>query len=105
MDILNEKSVNVSPKDIEAFHRVDVSKNSSKKIIVCFIDRKHAKKSLISRKKLRKNSSLNCNVFITENLTMKSLFLEEKRSDHLNKIYTRDGTVHISNPEIHRLKY
>ena len=28
VDILNEISVNVSPKDIEACHRVDVSKNS-----------------------------------------------------------------------------
>ena len=25
-----------------------------------------------------------------------------KRSDHLTKIYARDGIVHISSPEIHR---
>ena len=33
MDILNEISVDVSPKDIEAYHRVGVSKNNSKKTI------------------------------------------------------------------------
>ena len=31
VDILNEISVDVSQKDIEACHRVDVSKSSSKK--------------------------------------------------------------------------
>ena len=34
VDILNEISVNVSPKDIEPCHCVGVSKNSSKKTIV-----------------------------------------------------------------------
>ena len=71
MDILNEISVNVLPKDIEACHHVSVSKNSSKKTIVCVTNRKHAKKALISRKNLRKNSSSNCNIFINENLTAK----------------------------------
>ena len=78
-------------------------KNSSKKTIVRFINRKHAKKALIS------SSSPNCNVFITENVTLKNneiafLGRKLKRSGHLNKIYTRDGTVHISSPEIHRGK-
>ena len=63
MDILNEISVDVSPKDIEACHHVGVSKNNSKKTIVCFINRKHSKKGLTSRKKLRKSSSYNCNIF------------------------------------------
>ena len=53
VDILNEIIVNVSPKDTEACHRVGVSKNSSKKTIVGFINRKHAKKALLSRKNLR----------------------------------------------------
>ena len=51
MHILNEVSVNVSPKDIEACHRVGVSKNSSKKKIICFINRKYTKKALINREK------------------------------------------------------
>ena len=100
VDVLNEISVNVSPEDIEAFRRVGVSKTSSKETIVRFINRKHAKKALISRKNLRKNPAPNCNVFINENLTVKNneiAFLDRKlkRSGHLNKIYTRDETVHI----------
>ena len=107
MDNLNEISIDVSPRDIEACHRVDVSKNSSKKPIVRFINRKHAKKALISRKDLRKRSLPNSNVFINENLTMKNneiAFLSRKlkRRGHLTKLYTRNGTVHISSPEIHR---
>ena len=109
MDILNEISVDVSPKDIEACHRVGVSKNNSKKTIVRFINRKHAKKALTCRKNLRKSSSPNYNVFINENLTVKNnemAFLNRKlkRSGHLTKIYTKDGTAHISCPEIHRGK-
>ena len=109
VDILNEISVHVSPKDIEACHRAGVSKNSSNKTIICFINRKLAKKALISRKNLRKSSSSNCNIFINENLTVKNnkiAFLggKLKRSGHLIKIYTRHGTVHISSPEIHRGK-
>ena len=107
MDNLNEISIDVSPRDIEACHRVDVSKNSSKKTIVRFINRKHAKKALISRKDLRKRSLPNSNVFKNENLTMKNneiAFLSRKlkRSGHLTKLYTRNGTVHISSPEMHR---
>ena len=87
-------------------HPVSVSKNSSKKTIARFINRKHAKKALISRKKLSKNSSINCNVFINENLTVKNneiAFLDRKLkcSGRRYKMYTRDGTVHISSPEIH----
>ena len=54
MDILNEISVDVSPKDIEACHRVGVSKNNSNKTIVRSINRKHAKKAFTSRKNLGK---------------------------------------------------
>ena len=109
MNILNEISVDVSPKDIEACHRVGVSKNNSKKTIVRFINRKHANKALTSRKNLRKSSSPNGNVFINENLIVKNneiAFLSRKlkRIGHLTKIYSRDGMVHISSPEIHREK-
>ena len=82
---------------------------SSKKTIVRFINRKHAKKALTNRKNLRKNSSLNCNVFINENLTVKNneiTFLSKKlkRSGHVNKTYTKAGMVHISIPEVQRGK-
>ena len=80
-------------------------KNGSKKTIVRFINRKHAKKALIGRKKRRNNSSPTCNVSINENLTVKNneiAFLGRKRKHgrHANKIYTKDGTVHVYNPEL-----
>ena len=110
MNTLNEVNIDVSPKDTEAAcQSVGVAKNSSKKTIVRFINRKNAKKTLISRKKIRNNSSLNCNVFINENLTVKNNEIaffgrKLKRSGHVDKIYSKDGTVHISSPEIHRGK-
>ena len=68
-----------------------------------FNKRKDAKKTLISRKNLRKNSS--SNVFINENLTVKNneiVFLGRKlkNTGHLSTIYTRDKLVHISSPEM-----
>ena len=104
---LEEKVVDIL--NIKTCHCVGVSENSSKKTIVRFIKRKHSKKALISRKKLRRNSSPNGNVFINENLTLKYneiafLGRKLKRSGHLNKTYTRDGTVHISSPVIHSRK-
>ena len=109
VNVLNKIRVDVSRKDVEVCHRVGVSKNNSKKTIVRFINRNHAKKALIRRKNLTKNLSPNCKVFINENLTVKNnemAFLNRKlkRSGHLTKIYTKDGTVHISTPEIHRGK-
>ena len=61
------------------------------------------------RKKLKNNSSSNCNVFINENLTVKNseiafLGRKLKRSGHVNKISTKDGTVDTFSPEIHRGK-
>ena len=95
LDILNEKSVNVSPKNIEACHCVGVSKSSSMKTIGRFINGKHAKKALISRKNLRKNSSPICSIFIPENFIVKNneiTFLGRKRerSVHLNNIYIQE---------------
>ena len=72
VDILNEISVDISPKVIKACSRVAASKTSSKKTIVLFTNRKHAKKALINKKKLRNNSSRNCNVFINANVTVKN---------------------------------
>ena len=64
VDILNKISADVSPKDIEMCHRVGVSKKSSKKTIVRFINRKHAKKALISTEKIR----INHHLFVTFSL-------------------------------------
>ena len=67
------------------------------------------KKLLSAGKKLRNNSSPNCNIFINENLTVKNneiafLGRKLKRSGHTCKSYTKYGTVHISSPEIHKGK-
>ena len=109
VNILNETSADVSPKDIVECNCVGVPKNSSKKTIVYFINKRHAKKALISRKKIRNNSSSNCYVFINENLTVQNneiafLGRKLKRSGHVNKIFTKDGTVNISGPETYRGK-
>ena len=108
VDILKEVSVNVSPKDMQDYHRFGVSKiaqrNSSP-----FYEYKACQETSRSRKNFWKNASPNCNVFINENLTVKNneiafLGRKPKCSGHLDKIYTRDRTVHISSPEIHRRK-
>ena len=94
VDILNEITGNVSPKDIEACHCVAVSKIAQRKQFSVLNIKKHAKKALISRKNLSKSSSPNCKVFINENLTVKaikSLFLVQNLNvvDILIK-YTQD---------------
>ena len=51
IQVLSEIQVNVSSSDIEACHRIGKSKNSSKKTIVQFINRKHPKKSTNQQKR------------------------------------------------------
>ena len=63
IEVLNEIQVDVSRSDIEACHRIGKSKNSSKKTIVRFINRKYAKKALLNRKSLRNNVTYN-NIYI-----------------------------------------
>ena len=77
------------------YHKV-----AQKKTIVHFLNRKHAKKALLSRKNLRNNSSPNCTVFINENLNLKNnkiafLGRKSKHSGDLNKIYIDHGTVQV----------
>ena len=83
------------------------SGDNSRRTIVRFMNRKFSKKALLNRSKLQKipSTSPNCN----ENLTLrnsKTAFLcrKLKRADHIEKIFTRDGTVNISNPDIQRGK-
>ena len=81
-------------------HHVGVSKNNSKKTIVRFINRKHAKKALISRKNLRKSSSTNCNIFINENLMIKNneiAFLSRKLNAEVILLkYIQETRYHLS---------
>ena len=108
VDILKEINVVVSANDIEACHRMGPPKNESKKTIVRFVNRKHAKKALINRKNLR-NITAQKNVFINENLTVRNnkiayLSRKLKRSGHVEKAYTKDGITHVPNPDINRGK-
>ena len=52
-EILDKIDVNISSKDVEAYHRIGKSKGSSKTTIVRFVNRKHAKKALVNRKGLK----------------------------------------------------
>ena len=111
IEILDEIDVSVSSNDTEAYHRMDSSLNNSRRIIVRFTNRKFSKKALLNRSKLRKipSTSPNYNIFVNENLTLRNrkiAFLCRKpiRADHIEKTFARDGTVHISSPDIQRGK-
>ena len=108
IEVLKEIQVDVATSDIEACHRIGKSKNSSKKTIVRFVNRKHAKKALLNRKNLRK--SVNCKgIFINENLTKVNNSIayncrKLKRNDMIEKTYSREGVIHISGPKINNGK-
>ena len=98
----------VTNNDIEACHRISKKNNriNSTKIIIRFVNRKHAKKALFNKNKLsqnHKNYSLNLSnnpLFISENLTRMNGSLayqgrKLKRNNLVNACYTRDGIVTI----------
>ena len=105
IEILDKIEVNVSSKDIEACHRIGKSKDNSKKTIICFVNRKYAKKALLNRKNLKhldKSSigqSNSNNIFFSENLTPmnnKLAFYCRKldRDGYVEKTFSRKGVVH-----------
>ena len=53
IELLDKIDANVSSKDIEDCHRIGKSKNLSKTTIVHFLNRKHAKKALVTKKQLK----------------------------------------------------
>ena len=97
--------------DIEACYRMVSSVNNSRRIITRFTNRKFAEKAFLNRSKLRKitSTSLNYNIFTNENLTLRNrkiafLFRKLKRADHIEKTFTRNGTLHVSISDIQRGK-
>ena len=111
IQVLSEIQVSVSSSDIEACHRTGKSKNSSKKAIVRFINRKYVKKALINRKALISinKSSLSMSssdkIFINENLTPMNNKIafhcrKLKRNGQIDKTYSRDGVIHIASSNI-----
>ena len=105
--------IDVKSNDIKACHRIGKSRNSSKKTIVRFTNRKFAKQALYNRKKLKSigKSTLGFNndVFINENLTPVNNKIayncrKLKRQNLILKTYTINGTVHIVSNNIKRGK-
>ena len=101
----------VSTNDIEVCYRMGSSVNDSRRIITRFTNIKFEEKAFLNRSKLRKitSTSLNYSIFTNENLTLRNskiafLFRKLKRADHIEKTFTRNGTVHASIPDIQRRK-
>ena len=111
ISVLFDIEVNVSPNDVEAYHRIGKpDSNKSKKTIVRFLNRKHCKKALLNRRKLQnldkeKHSfSQNTKVFINENLTVMNENIafngrKLKRSGLVYACFTIDGIVRIKKSE------
>ena len=83
------------------------SVNNSRRTILRFTNRKFSRKALLNRSKLRKipSTSANHKIFVNEDLPFRNskiAFLcgKVKRADHIEKTFTRDGTVHISSSDI-----
>ena len=106
IEILDKIEVNISSKDIEACHRIGKSKDNSKKTIICFVNRKYAKKAPLNRKNLKhldKTSiglSNSNNIFINENLTPMNNKLtfycrKLKRDGYIEKTFSREGVACI----------
>ena len=88
--------------EFEDCHRVGKSKNTSKKVIARFINRKIVKNALYKRKQLKTidKSSIglqNATIFLNENLTPENnkisyLCRKLKRDGTKSKTYTSNGT-------------
>ena len=87
--------------------------DEKKKTILSFLNRKYAKKALINRTKLhnidKASLGLSNNAFISENITPRNSkisyhYRRLKRSDKIEKRYTRDGVVHITDENINHGK-
>ena len=55
--LIRATNVHVTVNDIEASHRIGKFKGKAKKTIVCFINRKHCKCTLVNRNKLKSFNS------------------------------------------------
>ena len=111
IQVLSEIQVNVSSSDIEACNRIGKSKNSSKKTIVRFVNRKYAKKALINRKglmnicKFSLSMSSSDNIYINENLTPMNNKIafhcgKLKHNGQIDKTYSKDWVIHIASSNI-----
>ena len=113
ISVFTSIGIDVKSNDIEASHRTGKSRNSPKKAIVHFNNRKFAKQALCNRKKLKSTDKstlgLTNDGFINENLTPVNNRItyncrKLKRQNLISKTYTVNGTVHVISNNIKRGK-
>ena len=113
ISVFTSIGIDVKSNDIEACCRIGKSRNSSKKTIVCFNNRKFAKQALYKRKKLKSidksTLAVTDNVFIEENLTLVYSRIaydcrKLKCQNLISKTYTTNGMVHLIGNNIKRGK-
>ena len=113
ISVFTSVGIDVKSYDIEACHRIGKSRNSSKKTIVRFSNRKFAKQALYHSKKLKSidksTLGLTNDVFINENLTPVNsrIVYNCRKLKHQNlifKTYTINGMVYLIRNNIKRGK-
>ena len=113
ISVFTSVGIDVKSYDIEACHRIGKSRNSSKKAIVRFSNRKFAKQALSNRKKLKSidKSTLGFtnDLFINENLTPVNNRIvynckKLKRQNLISKTYTVNGMVYLISNNVKRGK-
>ena len=102
IEILDAIGIGTKSVDFEDCHRVGKSKNTSKKVIARFVNRKLVEKVLCKRKQLRTiyKTSIglhNATIFLNQNLTPKNNKIayhcrKLKRDGTISKTYTSNGT-------------
>ena len=105
--------IDVKSYDIEGCHRIGKSRNSSKKTIVRFSNRKFAKQALYNRKKLKSTDKSKLgytnDVCINENITPVNNRIayncrKLKLQNLISKTYTVNGMVYLITNNIKRGK-
>ena len=113
MSVFTSIGINVKSNDIDVFHRIEKSQNRSKRLILCFSDRKVAKQALYNRKKLKwigkSTLALSNDVFINENLIPGNKKIgyncrKLKRQNLISKTYTVNGMADLISSNIKRGK-
>ena len=104
ISVFTSFGIDVKSYNIGACHRIGKSRDSSKKTIVHFFNRKFAKQAPYNRKKLKSIDKLTLgltnDVFINENLTPMNNRIacncrKLKRQSLISKTYTLNGMVYL----------
>ena len=113
MFVFTSICIDVKSSTIEACDRIGKSRNSSKKTVVCFTNRKFAKQALCNRKKLKSIDKstlvLTNDVFVNKNLVPVNNRISYncrklKHQNLISKMYTVNGMVHLISNNIKKGK-